>query len=259
MLDVPNPVERLLKVFPGLLAGAVAVVYVLGAVATGSEFDGAGIDPRDAVPLLSIDQILARGIGLLVAPAFAVGALSVVIGGGVLLFMVARAELGGGNGTLDTAVASSWRPFWAGMVASSLLLTPLNQLPGFLVALVGGFTAGFAAAHLPDDWKGLKPVFVGLVLVAIVLGFGVNAYTDPAPISKAELELANSHSTVRGRLITHSDATWYIFDSSEDRVRGYSDGAVSAATVFKRPSGASNNDPSFLDYARSGLSSITGR
>jgi hypothetical protein len=215
----PNPIERLLKVFPGLLAGGVAVVYVLGAVASGGEFDGAGMDPRDVVPLLSIDQILARGIGLLVAPVFAASALAVVIGGGILVILLVRGELTGESDAVDKAVASSWRPFWAGMVASTLIVTPVNQLPGLMIGLLAAGAAGFAAAHLPDDWQGSKPMFVGLVLVAIVLGFSVNAYTDPAPLPQARLRLANDKPIVRGQLVSHSDATWYIYDSSDDQIQ----------------------------------------
>src|SRR5689334_24001523 len=81
--------ERLLKLFPGLLAGGLAIVYALGAIATGSEFSGAGIDPRDAVPLLSVDQLLARGIGVLVKPT----AFLLIVAGFLFFLQILMAQV----------------------------------------------------------------------------------------------------------------------------------------------------------------------
>lgn len=65
--DLPvTTFERVLKLFPGFLAGGLALVYILGAIVTGSEMSGAGMDPPDVIPLLSIEQLLARGVGVLV-------------------------------------------------------------------------------------------------------------------------------------------------------------------------------------------------
>ena len=245
--------ERLLKLFPGLLAGGLALVYILGAVATGSEFEGVGIDPTDAVPLLSIEQLLARGIGVLVRPTTFMTILAVLL---LVMTFVFRLSDPGHKPVsperLRTAIAAAF----GATSLFALFLIPVDQIAGMVigsVGLTGAFVLTHSDAEWSQRWRGLAPL---LITVAVFLGLGANAYTDPAPLPTVKLSLTSSLDVPEGRFITHRDSTWYLYNSAAEAIEAYSDAEVVSAVINERPSGSSNDDQTLAVYAWDGLTSL---
>jgi hypothetical protein len=259
---VPEAGERIVKLFPALLAGGLALVYVLGALVTGSAFEGAGIDPRDAVPLLSLEQVLARGIGVLVAPstfllllAFAVSVLNGYALGrwrGKLLTQGGRPRPSDSRSEKKALVGA-----FAVTGCVILFIVPLNQLPGLAIALVAFMIATFITAFGPDGRRSGKMTSTAVVVIGIVLGLMVNAYTDPTPSAKVELEVRGRSEPVAGILVTHSNSTWYVFSEVTEKISAYSDDTVAVATIDKRPSGESNDDLNLIGHAWDGIQTIS--
>lgn len=165
--------ERLLKLFPGTLAGGVALVYILGAIVTGSQFSGAGIDPSVAVPLLSIDQLLARGVGVLVQPtAFLWGftLVMLIVQAFVMPFLLKHDGLRqknehstAGRKRSSRLRRTHWRKRMVVILGFitllTLLLVPVDQLLGSAIML-GGLWAVISALLSDTDFPRLQPMFL---------------------------------------------------------------------------------------------------
>jgi hypothetical protein len=65
-------VRGLARLLPGIVAGALALIYVIGSVNAAGAFARDGI-PVSAVRLLSLEQILVRGVSVLTQPTLLVG------------------------------------------------------------------------------------------------------------------------------------------------------------------------------------------
>lgn len=242
--------ERLLKLFPGLLAGGLAIVYVLGAIATGSEFSGAGIDPRDAVPLLSVDQLLARGIGVLVKPtAFVLllGASFLVLNVLVLQVFQQRASAySGDDSDLNEIRIDVF--FGLSMTMVVVIFTPLNQMVGYLILAITLWAGVFlptVSRSMPRQWQRLFPL---VIVIGLVLSEGVLAYMDPAPLGMVSLELRREQMQ-EGVFVTHSDSTWYLYNRDRGEIKAFADDSVESATLDERPDSSSNDDKSLGTYA----------
>jgi hypothetical protein len=235
--------ERLLRIFPGLLAGGLALIYVLGAIATGSEFAGAGIDPSEAVPLLSIQQLLARGIGVVVKPIALLtitGLLVALIGAiAVQLFHLVEANADE-PGQAGTGLEAETALIVGGIALLTVILTPLNQVPGTLL-MVLGIGCGFALVDSDISSQWVWRLLPALAIGMFVFGLGVNAYTDPIPIPRLQLTLMARDQTRQGRYVTHSDSTWYLYDRGKNEIQAYPDEAVHLASISKGPSGGSKS------------------
>lgn len=267
--------ERVFKLAPAAVAFGLALIYILGAIAAGSEFDGAGVDPRDAVPLLSLQQILARGIGLLIRPSTMLSLLLFVLGLGALLAGVDRVEAlkrelqnrapgAGGQGANRSRNRVRGRPKAAiasGLVGAAMMLIglfifPLNQLPGALGMVLILSLAGIFYERAPAGRRPHSGFLVGALVLALVVALGVTAYTDPTPTPRVAVHRVNGRTTVRGSLITHNDSTWYLFEHDTNEIRALPDTVVDSTTVFKRPSGASNDDKNLAEDIWDGLSAV---
>jgi hypothetical protein len=222
--------ERMLKLFPGLLAAGLALIYVLGAIATGGEFEGGNIDPSEAVPLLSIEQLLAHGIGVVVKPAtFATIAGSLIMVGAVWLDAATTPD------SADESLRDE--PAWgllAGgaclMVLLALALVPINQLAGTVVMACGFMVALFWSDFFPSkpQVRRLGPL---LAIAAIIVGLGINAYTDPIPLPSLNLIMKPTGEKIDGAYITHNDSTWYLFQRSTGEIQAYRDDEVGLAAI----------------------------
>ena len=241
--------ERFLKLFPALLAGSLALVYVLGAIVTGSEFAGAGVDPSDAVPLLSVEQMLARGIGVLVE-------LSALLIGAMLLLSIAiavamhianqrfdsraqgRENTSGEEGTKSEirGVLRKILRYQAYLMMGLLFigafvapfervsgLVPLFAMPIALVAL--------SRATEPRKWA---PAIMIVMGISYVLSLGIIAYTDPEPLPAAKLHLISGQEP-DGAFLTHSNSTWYLYDSKSREILAFPDQGVRKADIGSRP------------------------
>jgi hypothetical protein len=252
-------VERLIKLMPGLVAGGLALIYILGAIVAGSEFEGTGVDARDAVPLLSLEQILARGIGVLVRPNALLAMLAIFLGLAALSPSLVRPSRPKLNRESNVRNSRSGFALLLGClsIVGGFLMTPMNQLPGLLVTLLG-FTLASAVlyAHGSDEWKYRRSASLVAALIALCLGLGVTAFTDPTPAAEVAVERTRDQPSARGVLITHSSATWYVFEDSGGQIRAYPDRSVKSATIFKRPSGNSNDGKTLAKYIWEGIPSI---
>jgi|GEM_PF-3519531 len=242
--------ERLLRLFPGLLAGGLAIVYVLGAIATGSEFSGAGIDPRDAVPLLSVEQLLARGIGVLVKPtAFLLILALALFFLQVLVAQIVRQHLRRGlDEDQDTSDIRTDIFFGLLLVLVALLFIPLNQVVGYLILVITfwiGISLPTTYPSMPSRWQRLLPL---LFVIGLLISQGVLAYMDPAPLGRVSLDLKRGQEQ-DGFYVTHSDSTWYLYDDDGEEIKAFADESVDSATLAERPDSSSNDDKSLGAYA----------
>lgn len=257
-------VERLLKLFPGLLAGGLALVYVLGAVVTGSEFAGSGIDPGVAVPLLSIEQLLARGVGILVKPTailFALEFVVILVQGVALHFFQQRVESredgSKSSGRVRKRLLSKRQKelrkrvlllLGFGMCIVLFLFVPVDQLLGSIFIL-GGFWIALTIYLLePGVAKRWRPLFVLALVASFVIGLGIIAYTDPNPLANARLELKSGDESPEGTFVSHSHSTWYLYNENLGQIEAFPDEAIDTAFVEKRASGDSNDGKSLGSY-----------
>jgi hypothetical protein len=263
-----NSVERVLKLFPAVLAAGLAVVYVLGAVVIGAEFGGAQIDPSDALPLLSIDQLLARGVGVLVKPTILYVAFQVVVllMNSFSLNVIARInEAHDHDAKKHPSSAHKARSrqrigklaAWSMGVFVALILffaAPTDQLLGATI-VSGGLWISFAGPlAFPDTFRNRPkwwPLMIGIV--TFLIGFGVIAYTDPSPRPELHLKVVAQSDPLEGLFVTHNDSTWYFFEEGTEDIRGIPDTKVVDASIQKRPDGELNDEPTLAEYAWSAL------
>jgi hypothetical protein len=231
--------ERFLSLFPAFLAGGLALVYILGAIATGSEFEGAGVDPADAVPLLSIEQLLARGIGVLVQPfgLFMMGyALLLLFATIFVVVLNERRERSPSpqrraSSRLQRALRIQAYALSA-MIIVGFIVAPVERLAG-LVPFVAVPIVSYGVSRSESPRKWIAAVFV-VMLISVVFGLGLSAFVDPSPLPEVKLKLTSSQQ-IRGTYLTHSDSTWYVFDGASKSTLAFPDNRVKKATIEKRP------------------------
>jgi hypothetical protein len=249
-------VERCLKLFPAFLAGGLALVYILGAIATGSEFEGAGADPRDAVPLLSIEQLLARGIGVLVQPSglFMMGyALLILL---TAVFAVVMNERRKRSQEPPRRVSSTLQrvlriqAYLLGvMVLAGLIAAPVERL-GTLFPMAAIPITFYFVSRSGNPRRWIPAVFV-VMFISIMTGLGLSAFVDPSPLPKVKLQLTPNHKT-EGTYLTHSDSTWYVFDGERARIHAFPDDRIQKATIEDRPRDSDDGKRAIV-YAWEGL------
>jgi hypothetical protein len=194
------------------LALSLAVIYLFGAIDLIGQLLYAGIRPSDALPVIPIEQILARGI---------------VVGAEALLLLVAVILIVAmGEVVVDLSLSSGNRGAHA-RNSSPFALTRENA-----PALVMG--VGFIAMFMPPpvllqmipplvvlslvtllmaEQKRYRRLSTAALAVVVTLVLSTS-FVFPDPLPKIELQ-GNTGPIASGTLVTSTGSAWYIAEGSE--------------------------------------------
>lgn len=225
---------------PAVLACSLAAIYALGAVSIFGQFLAADLDAVQTMPLVPIDQILARGIGAIIDQAklglFAVSLAYMV--SAVEDLVETRAAKPGG-----TASARQQQPGSGGMGRRLGIALPVAMLfGGFFLpfGLVTTLGAGLLAmqALIPRVRDALverghakwRPAafligYGGFLIVSAVVG----AFTRATPLPEATL-IRDSGSLIRGGLVAQNGSDWFIAEDG-GRILNAPEGSVAGVTI----------------------------
>lgn len=232
---------RWLAAAPALIALALGGIYAIGAISIFGQFQAADLDAVQAMPLVPIDQILARGIGAIINQA-AFGLLGISGAYAISAFEDMRDGKAQREGKVDASGdtdRASGQIFAGrfGVVLWTALLIAAFVAPFGLVTTIG---AGFLTLQavipkvrnwmLRHEYKRWRPTafFVGycsFLVVAAVVG----AFTRPPPLPDVVVERGDG-SSIRGGLVATSGSNWFIA-KTDGGVLSLSQGEGDTATV----------------------------
>jgi hypothetical protein len=248
-MDPPREPKRLgVNFLPVMFAGVLALLYAVGAFLKTSELHGAGISVRDALPLVPIPQLLARGIGATTSafPFWLLLVLTSAILYAEAHFLESRSDrrmedleqrfarsdqLVDEHERLKEAMESG--DLMARVRARAILKEwgqMIDDIKPSRARFIGAFA--LAAAYVLVGYAILPPIMMSALTVGSVLGtstrgrfsrpvrillmwsvvgiaFLINTFAEPQPLAPVTLHQA-SGAELRGELITSTGDTWYI-------------------------------------------------
>lgn len=227
---------------PAVLACSLAGIYTLGAVSIFGQFLAADLDAVQTMPLVPIDQILARGIGAIIDQAL-LGLVAIGFAFGIsaiedLREMRAK-RLGKASASPgpSAGAGSSTLGGWLGLAVPIAMLFGGFLLPFGLVTALG---AGILAiqAVIPRAREALvrrghrkwRPaaflIGYGFFLVVSAL---VGGFARPSPLPDATLT-RNVGEPIHGSLVALNGSNWFLANSA-GRITNVPESAVARATI----------------------------
>jgi hypothetical protein len=233
---------RWISTAPAILACSLAAIYALGAISIFGQFLAADLDAVQTMPLVPIDQILARGIGAiidqallgLVAIGFALGISAIEDMREMRAKRLGKASTSPG---LSAGAGSSTLGGWLGLVVPIAVLFGGFFLPFGLVTALG---AGILVIQtvIPRARDALvrrghrkwRPV-------AFLIGYGcflvvsalVGGFSRPSPLPDATLT-RKVGEPVHGSLVALNGSNWFLANSA-GRITNVPESAVARATI----------------------------
>ncbi|HEX8054324.1 MAG TPA: hypothetical protein VF517_15150 [Thermoleophilaceae bacterium] len=212
---------------PAYLGMSLAAIYALGALEARGQLSESGVRTLDALPVIPVEQLLARGIWAVTEPLPLVLAVVLVTQGLAALFFRVR-EYRGREDT--TAGLLKGMALAIALLAIALAMMPPAMIPRVLFAGVG-YGGVALVLGLRHDWRPESLRFVAVTGSVFAVIFAMTGtYFAPDPLPDASIQTESS--VVRGRLIAATDATWYLADRG--RVRAIPANHVRSAEVTKR-------------------------
>lgn len=183
----------------GLAALLLGSLYGVGALLTIADLRGSNVEIREALTLVPLEDLLARGI------------LTVVYAGFVLLgmaaFAVGMTRLRSiDDGSTEAHLLSLW--LWGiiiGGAAAGLVALPLLVGAGIVTGIA--FMLARLAATRPTT-----RIVLALAMAPVLLGLALHAYYAPQPLAKVVLH-RHDGSTVEGELVTVDDR-WHLYQGA---------------------------------------------
>jgi hypothetical protein len=180
-----------------LTAFGLATLYVIGAYMKITELQGAGIRVQDALPLVPIEQLLARGI--------ATSGVSVLVAAslGIPVLVLALAHSRGGK---EPRTGKEWAAIGAALAwlcgfGFGLLFLRLELMAAAAVAAI----TVIVALRL-----GGNPVTaLGFALVLALLAVAIHSWYFPQPLPAVVLTTTDGE-THQGNLVVIANETWYV-------------------------------------------------
>lgn len=209
--------STLLQIIPALVALGLGCIYAFGAISVLGQFESADLDALQTLPLVPIDQILARGIGSITQVAIL--SLPVALFGAVGVFRwdeeaASRAR----SKSKDSAPEGQTRtmPNRLLLLLMLLIVGALLFVPSdFLTILVFGLASMGVAIRVVRKrllaegrlWRTQAFVagYTAFVLVATASGSLVRS----APLPEASLRLERG-GMLNGGLVASTGSTWYL-------------------------------------------------
>jgi hypothetical protein len=211
------------QLLPGAVATAIALIYVVGSLNAAGAFARDGVSVA-AVRLLSIEQLLVRGVSVLTQPTTIILLAACSVG-----FALVRKYF--------ESQAKPQRPggpprHVVGMVALSVSWTFLGPL---VIGLFLSWRIGVVLAIFPCAVL-VSPLVIDLdrhrnrsriVLVSLCTGLAAflaanyfGAFVQPLASYRLRSAPSPRHS---GVLLTHTNGTWYIDDPSSNAILSFAD------------------------------------
>jgi len=198
---------------PAFLAFGVAVLYLLGVVTTIGALRASGVDARQGLPLVPLEDHLLRGVSILVSPWMAAVAawLAVVYLGASSAVTSSRSQSGPFGSAIGRRVYSVVLLALAGFLAVAL---PWG-LVLLLALFVGIWIIGMVIPRrLGGPWGArVAEVYVIAMLVAWLLTSGLDAYFRSDPFPKATIRTKDG--TIEGTLVGSNGGLIYLAPDGE--------------------------------------------
>jgi hypothetical protein len=232
---------------PVIFASVLGFLYFIGAFLKTAELHGAGISVRDALPLVPIPYLLARGIGAILS-SFVIWLVVLLYAGAIYLLMhrvelrldrrrgAYAEELGRAQSLMESL--RRLKPDEGDLVARTrarIIVQQLRALGRELQPPSGRLLLAFSFAMsllTLATFATLPPLMAAGMIVAtfaavflrgrmsrgrrLLLLFGIsgvafliNFFVEPQPLPKVTLT-TNGRASVTGRLITSTADTWYL-------------------------------------------------
>ncbi|HEX8741817.1 MAG TPA: hypothetical protein VF712_01670 [Thermoleophilaceae bacterium] len=215
--------STILTALPGVAAVFLGALYAIGALLTMADLRGAGLRVRDTMPLIPIEDLLARGIGTAI---FLSGLLAIAA-----LELAARAALE--RDDADPLGLMLWLTLL--VIGCGAAVTAIVTVPWILAASIcAAIVVFFGAQWLIGSWT---PWLAALV---IVTGLAIDNLAAPAPLPRAALAIENA-PPMSGGLIAVNEGAWYLAGDGSVEVVG--DGRVESASVASEERGSPADSP----------------
>jgi hypothetical protein len=207
---------RLFALLPGVFAVGLAGLYAVGATLWVSEVNGADLDVGHVMPLIPLEQVLARGVGIVAV----VGGLSLIVS--PVAWFILRSQVVRGDGAERTRIDRTRGKHRAVVGLLFLVLMLLLALVAPLVVWLG-VTLGFAAYYVAW-WRGaIREVMPLARLMTYTAAIGLviilaQTWFDPGDLSSVRV-VTDSRVALQGKLLVNTGDTWYVV-TDEPRVIG---------------------------------------
>lgn len=211
----------------GMVSAATAVfvglVYAAGIVETVARLNDSGLSVRDALPLVPLQTLLTRGMGVML-----VGGIALVLFVASLWSYVPRTWPRPGRVVVPrlrsvkrsappSGARARFSTWWKGRgaivvlslaiwVPASVSTDPLASLR-YVIPFMGGV---FVSRVLIRNGRRDALISAGLVVVAWAAINTAHSYLYAVPLPDVQLELRASPTVVKGTLIAHDSQTWYL-------------------------------------------------
>jgi hypothetical protein len=224
--------SRMLLAVPGLAALGLGGIYALGALAYYGQFREAGLDAIQAMPLVPVNQLLGRGIGVATSQFFQAVVfivLTAIVGAAIGLRQI-RSEIqgsdhsspGGEGENSDETNEGWWRRHlsWALIALLGLIVAVLLVAYSWrqCAVLFVGFVAEVVVIgllvwrRLKEDanWNGFDVRVYAAGLLAFVTGAAIaGSFLTPSPLPETIVRTSSGKS-VEGHLVMEDDSSYVV-------------------------------------------------
>ncbi|HWP33291.1 MAG TPA: hypothetical protein VNL97_06040 [Solirubrobacterales bacterium] len=206
---------RWLNSIPALVALSLGGIYALGAASIIGQLQSEHLNTFQIMPLFSIDQILARGIGAVTSVAVLAFPVSLMTALGIFQFESFSSSKK--KETPESSPDSQGVQFPSSWPVLFTLMAGILFIPGdYLTILLFGLISMFVTIDVVrkamnrQGKKNWRPAaflggYLGFVLAATLIGSIVRP--DPLPHVILDLQAGKS---IRGSLVASTGANWYI-------------------------------------------------
>lgn len=208
---------------------AVGLLYVIGAIAKIEEVHGRGLDARDVLTLIPIQQLLARGVGVSLQAAL-LGAMALVLFGVIETGILER------NRQSAWVKARSSRGLVVLVCVALLNLVVVVLFLAFvpLVLLAVSVPGGALLAYVNRRSRpGGRRAILALLMITTIAVVLIVSYFG-APLLATAIVTMKNGTEVRGKFIAESDGNWYLSPRRQTLVAIRGDD-VTKATICARP------------------------
>ena len=237
VMDHPSA-RAVARFLPGIVAAVLALVYVVGSMNAAGAFSREGLSVT-VVRLLSLEQILVRGVSVVTQPELLLCAVIWLIVMG-LLFRIAAKRLAAAQALADDPGVPdevlhrrARRARRIGLLLIWLPLLSLLAMPWRVGVLVLGMGILFCLVILvlpnPESSERLRAQFYTAFAIAVAVVYLAANFLIPLRQPTVEMTVEGLSHPVEGVYITKVDATWYIAvdeEGSGRSVQSFSDAAV---------------------------------
>jgi hypothetical protein len=190
---------------PFVVAGALALIYALGAVAVYGQLRHAGLNALQTMPLVPVEQLLGRGIGSLVS----------IFGRALTNFVLAVLMVAAYWSDRDERVIvhpKDWSK-WMWLLPISFAFIAIFGSWGLALVVSVGLATQWGALAIAgvNSLGGVK----ALVLVAsasllslVPMSLAVSL-VEPSPLPRIEI-IRTDGTTVHGELVAETGNVWYV-------------------------------------------------